>query len=102
MDNNFYILDENHNLVKTDIETWAAWFEGKNRLVKKDKAIVKIDGINVGEITVSTIFLGLDHAFGGESPMLFETMVFGGPIDQAQDRCGTWDGALKMHELMMN
>ena len=33
--------------------------------------------------------------------MLFETMVFGGPMDQEQDRCTTWDEAEAMHAAMV-
>lgn len=31
---------------------------------------------------------------------LFETMVFGGELDQGQDRCSTYEQALKMHKTM--
>jgi hypothetical protein len=52
----------------------------------------------VGDARVSTVFLGLDHRFGGEGPpVLFETMIFGGRLDEFQDRCCTWDEAEKMH-----
>ena len=36
--------------------------------------------------------------FAGGPPILFETMIFGGPEDQYTDRCSTWDEAVKMHE----
>lgn len=42
----------------------------------------------IGDIYVSTVFLGLDHSFGsfGEcKPVLFETMIFGGEHDQYQE-----------------
>jgi hypothetical protein len=49
-------------------------------------------------IWVSTVFLGIDHRFGGEGPpLLFETMIFGGPHDQSQYRCSTWQEAEHMH-----
>jgi hypothetical protein len=47
----------------------------------------------VGEVRVSTVFLGLDHSFSGGPPLLFETMVFGGEHDQAQWRYTTWQEA---------
>lgn len=34
----------------------------------------------VGDATVSTVYLGLDHSFGDGPPLIFETMVFGGPL----------------------
>jgi len=50
---------------------------------------------------VSTVFLGLDHAFGDGPPVLFETMVFGGPLDGEQDRYCTWDEAVAGHAAML-
>ena len=56
---------------------------------------------DVGDVTVSTAFLGLDHQFADAGPPhLFETLVFGGPFDGEMDRCATWEGAEKMHDLM--
>jgi hypothetical protein len=48
-------------------------------------------------VEVSTVFLGLDHAWGKGPPMLFETMIFGGEHDQYQERCSTWEQAEEMH-----
>ena len=39
-----------------------------------------------GRIEVSTIFLALDHGWNGSVPVLWETMVFGGPDDMEQRR----------------
>ena len=35
---------------------------------------------------VSTVFLGLDHRFGPGEPVLWETMIFGGPHNEYQKR----------------
>lgn len=63
----------------------------ENWVVKKteiDKAVV-----------VSTVFLGIDHSiFGGAAPLLFETMIFGGPLNEYLTRCATWEEAETMHE----
>jgi hypothetical protein len=40
----------------------------------------------VGDARVSTVFLALDHSFGGGTPLLWETMIFGGKHDQFQER----------------
>lgn len=45
---------------------------------------------------ISTVFLGLDHGWGS-LPLLFETMVFGGPCDGDQERCTTWKQAEAQH-----
>jgi len=94
-----YILD-GKTPVPVDLITWAKWLNTGNRIVKKDTATVKLRGQPVGEVRVSTVFLGLDHSFGEGPPLLFETMVFGGVLDGEQDRCSTWDAAEKMHDLM--
>lgn len=56
---------------------------------------------NVGETWVSTVWLGLDHQFGGGPPLIFETMVFGGPLDQEMDRYSTETEAVAGHETMV-
>jgi hypothetical protein len=40
----------------------------------------------VDDAWVSTVWLGLDHGFGIGPPLIFETMIFGGPLDQYQAR----------------
>jgi hypothetical protein len=53
----------------------------------------------IGNVDVSTVFLGIDHNwFGNGPPLLFETMVFGGPEDGHLMRCSTWAEAEQQHE----
>ena len=53
------------------------------------------------EITISTVFLSLDHSFGDhKAPVLFETMCFGGKIDENQNRFSSWDDAFLGHIRM--
>ena len=68
MRNRFWILD-GEKLVETDLMGWGEWFENfDNR---------RIAETTIGDAWVSTVFLGIDHNFGGEGPpLLFETMVF--------------------------
>ena len=81
-----YVLDENRVCVPADLMTWARWFESNDhlRIVAQTKA---------GEADVSTVFIGLDHAFRDGPREVFETMVFGGPHDGHQVRYATWDQA---------
>jgi hypothetical protein len=53
------------------------------------------------DVYVSTVFLGLDHQFGSGPPLLFETMVFGGTLDQEQERYLTWAEAEQGHKEMV-
>jgi hypothetical protein len=48
-------------------------------------------------VRVSTVFLVMNHNHFGGPPILFETMVFGGPMDQEQRRCSTWAEAEAQH-----
>ena len=86
-----YIL-RGHEAIPADAMEWAIWFEKADRRVAHDE---------IGEAHVSTVFLGLDHNFFGGPPLIFETMVFGGPLDQEQDRYSTWDQAEAGHAAMV-
>lgn len=89
----FYILDDEHNLITTDVRTWGDWFQNNdNRIVAKTE---------VGDIVVSTVCLGLDHNWGDGPPRLFETMIFGGERDQDCWRCATWAEAEAQHERVV-
>ena len=54
----------------------------------------------IGKVRISTVFLGIDHNWDGGAPLLFETMVFGGELDESQERCSTWEEAVAMHRDM--
>ena len=88
MSDDKYILKGHEAVPVTDLLEWAKWLDTANRRVERTR---------IGEIEVSTVFLGLDHSFGGGPPLLFETMVFGGPLDHYQWRCSTWDEAVAQH-----
>lgn len=87
------ILDEHGAIVPCDALTWARWFE------KADKSIART---KVADCEVSTVFLGLDLGYHGAGPPeWFETMVFGGPLDQEQMRYETMEQAKAGHREMV-
>lgn len=48
---------------------------------------------------VSTVWLGIDHSFTPDGPpLIFETMVFGGPMDMYTRRYSTQAQALAGHD----
>lgn len=53
--------------------------------------------------SVSTVWLGLNHNYGGGRPLIFETMVFGRSSwsELDMDRYSTEQEALAGHELMV-
>jgi hypothetical protein len=84
-----YVLDENGEPVaETDLLAWGRWMESGNRRL----AFTKTE-----RSEVSTVFLGIDHGHGGIAPVLWETMVFGGPLDQEQARYASKTAALAGH-----
>ena len=84
-----YILVGKEPKKVDDILEWARSFEESSRVVEQTM---------IGEVKVSTIFLGLDHQYGDGPPLLFETMIFGGPEDGYQERYSTWEEAEKGHK----
>ena len=66
---------------------------GRNRRVGKDV---------VGDAEVSTVFLALDHNFHPAGPpLVFETMIFGGPHSDREWRYSTWADAAAGHESIV-
>ena len=51
----------------------------------------------VGTARVSTVFLCIDHNWSEGPPLLFETMVFGGSLDNYCERYCTWEDAERGH-----
>lgn len=79
-----------------DVLEWARWYESCDRQVALWQRVWR------RPVRVSTVFLGIDHNFGGEGlPILFETMVFGGPLDQEQVRYSTWNEAEAGHKAIV-
>jgi hypothetical protein len=89
-----YILDEHGNpKIEPDLITWATWYEsGDNRRVARTQ---------IGQATVSTVFLALDHSWSGGPPVLWETMIFGGPATGEMMRYTSRAEALIGHAEMV-
>lgn len=93
-----YILDEDGNPKRErDDLKWAMWFEYSHRSKGKDNRILAQD--HIGSVRVSTVFLGLDHAFppNPKKPVLWETMIFGGEHDDWMRRYCTRAEAIIGH-----
>lgn len=87
-----FVLDGDDEPVPcTDIHEWGRFMMEAPRHVA--------DTRNSG-LRVSTIFLGLDHGFGGRR-LLWETCVFGGELDGEQERYGTREEAEAGHAVML-
>ena len=92
MSSMFYKLDENHKPIPCSAaELGDPAFRDKSRIVQQDK---------IGKVRLSTVFLCIDHSFdslGNGPPVLWETMIFGGPRDQEQHRYTSHADALAGH-----
>jgi hypothetical protein len=88
----WYVLDKKNNpIAKPSLEA-AKWLDDNDhrRIVKRDE---------IGDILISTVFLGLDHSWTpGGNPVLWETMIFGGEHDHYQDRYTSHEDAIEGHK----
>jgi hypothetical protein len=89
----FYILTADRVAVPVDQDTWARWLTSTDRHVASTEL--------APDSLVSTVFLGLDHSWGHGPRQIFETMVFGGPLDQQCVRYATWAQAEAGHDQMV-
>lgn len=72
-----------------DLLAWADW-------MAKQRPTIGLDP--VGELHVSTVFLGID-AMRLAPPRLYETLIFNldGPVPGCQWRACTWEEAVAQH-----
>lgn len=76
-----------------DVMVWAKKFNTMDRTVANTK---------LGGVEVSTVFLGLNHQFlPTGKPLIFETIIFGGPLDQDCERYSTWEESEEGHKAMV-
>lgn len=78
--------------IAVDVMSWARWFE-------KNAAACRVAETKIGDVRVSTVFLGLNHNFADDGPpILFETMVFGDPHNGEIWRYESWKDAEIGHQ----
>jgi hypothetical protein len=98
----YYKLDENKNPVPCS--TYE--FTMQQEQFEKFKRVAKTQ---LGPYTVSTVFLSIDHNWGGKGPpVLFETMIWSdkqtdklGEFFNFQTRYCTWEEAIAGHESIV-
>ena len=98
----YYKLDDDNSVVETDSLDWLFSIgnqpdPNRERMFRRKVAQSELDG----EWEVSTVFLGINHAFNDGPPMLFETMIFGDKYGNWCDRYSTWDEAKAGHECVV-
>ena len=96
-----YILEGQTPVPVEDALVWGTWFEShiQERIVKQDNI--------TDEIRVSTVFVSIDQGYSWMSgnpdyePLLFETLIIGGPEDGYRLRYSTWKGAEHGHDKVV-
>lgn len=94
-----YRWDRKANAVEPaeDPVEWARWFGRSDRQLADWR-----HGGGESGTRVSTVFLSLDHDHSGKGPpVLWETLVFGGPLADEMERYCTREEALAGHAAMV-
>lgn len=89
----YYILEGKNPVPVKDVLAWG--------MQSLDRSSWSVDKTDIGDVLVSTVFLGIDHSMSFNNPgvpILFETMVFGGIYNEYQWRYATWEEAEKGHK----
>jgi len=93
--NNLLWIEKDGKPVPATSEEFGVWFERQDRQVARNRVNGRL---------VSTVFLGIDHSFRGDVPILYETMIFCDNQDelhQFQRRYATREEALIGHAEAM-
>ena len=89
----YYVLNDKHEPVPVEFREWT--------LVHGSPEDRRVDQTTLPDDKwVSTVFLGMDHAFGDGPPLLFETMVFTSKKRMSEESCerySTWNEAVAGH-----
>lgn len=93
MKNKYFKLDGDDKIepVENVIE-WARWFESFDNRIEKTE---------IGDVLVSTVFLGMNHNWGEGPPLIYETLVFAGDLDGEMERYATEEEAREGHQKMV-
>jgi hypothetical protein len=90
----YYVLVDREPVATDDLTAWNAGMHIDRRRV----AFTELPG----DVSVSTVFLGIDHGFRDGPAVLFESMVFVlGDDEQDCWRYTTWDAAAAGHEQIV-
>lgn len=95
----YFVLNEHGEPVPCeDVLAWGMWFQTSiaARIVARDLD----EAPGAPPVQVSTVFLAMDHSWLDGPPILYETLVFGGPLDGEMERYTSRAEALEGHQEM--
>lgn len=71
-------------------------------LLFEDRRYQVVERTEIGNVLISTVWLGLDHGFGrSDEPLIFETMIFGGAEAEELYRYASEDEARAHHAKLV-
>lgn len=89
-----YILVDGVPVEEPDLHKWSQWYEKVSK--RGERILAKW---SEGEVKVTTVFLGFDHGLEEEGPpLVFGTLISGGPHDGSEWNYATLDDALHGHK----
>jgi hypothetical protein len=90
----YFVLDEQGEpLPVSDFEEWVQWCDRADRGVART--------VVAADVVVLTTFNGVDEVVDGQTPLLFETRVFGGVLDGEAVQHSTRADALAAHAKLV-
>lgn len=98
----YYILAaDGETPIPVSGEEWARWFDNPEMFNHPDNPR-RVAWAEWGEdVYVSTVFIGVNMNFGGGAPLLFETLVRGGPFEHQAMKFSTREEAEAFHRQMV-
>jgi len=94
-----YILQGTDVVEEPDYAAWWRWMwpDDSGDDAHRRVALTQL----TDDIEVSTLFLGLDMRVMSPMPILFESCVRGGPLDDTTERYATYHDAEQGHEALV-
>lgn len=95
----YYIIDDDTKQIRhpVNLDEYIQWCEQHCDVIGGVSVRIAYSEL-APDVDVSTIFMTLDHSFGFGPPVLYETIVFGGPLNLYRRRYHTEEEALRGHE----
>lgn len=99
----YYLLDKDKKPYPVSLEESYKLYENMDMKITQQDM--------VGDIKVSTVFLGMDHSLPFDAdgnpiedptPLFWETMIFGGEHDGYQERYTSYEDALAGHQRALD
>lgn len=91
----YYILggEDGRTPIQATMEEWSAWEMDARKTQASFDRMKRVWLTNIGGYRISTVFLGLNHGWMSEHPLIFETLADGPEGWEEMERYSTWEEA---------